>query len=256
MKRKAIAAALLLWGIAAGTAGAVGNIADVTVHDRAENRTLPGVPAPGPLLRRRQARQRVPDPRAQSHRRRTFSPWSRSTASTPCRGETANWSQTGYVLAPGQGYDIKGWRKSLQRMAAFFFTEHQNSYAARTGRPDNVGVIGVAVFRRKARAGARIEQFAAARALRRRARRAASCGRGLDGRVRRSGSATRRARRRALPARQAPPRRRRNPPRSAPATAAAKPRASPTRSSSARPRTPRRSSRSTTTRTRIWSRWA
>jgi hypothetical protein len=64
-------------------------------------------------------------------------------------GETANWTQTGYVLGPYTSFDIRGWRKSLQRVAAFFFTELENSYAARSGRPDNVGVIGVAVFRRK-----------------------------------------------------------------------------------------------------------
>jgi hypothetical protein len=64
-------------------------------------------------------------------------------------GETADWSQSRLRARARQGFDIKGWRKSLQRVAAFFFTEHQNSYAARTGRPDNVGVIGVAVFRRK-----------------------------------------------------------------------------------------------------------
>jgi len=45
------------------------------------------------------------------------------------------------VLGARQRYDIKGWRKSLQRVAAFFFTRHDNSYAARTGRPDHVGVM-------------------------------------------------------------------------------------------------------------------
>jgi hypothetical protein len=39
----------------------------------------------------------------------------------------------------------------MTRVAAFEFTSLSNSYAARTGRPDNVGVIGVAVFREKAR---------------------------------------------------------------------------------------------------------
>jgi hypothetical protein len=73
-------------------------------------------------------------------------------------GETANWSQTGYVLGRYQGFDVKGWRKSMERIAAFFFTEHQNSYAARTGRPDNVGVIGVAVFRKKAEPEAFIQR--------------------------------------------------------------------------------------------------
>jgi hypothetical protein len=65
-------------------------------------------------------------------------------------GETADPSQTGYVLAPGQGYDILGWRKSLAETAAFYFTALADSYAARTGRPGNVGAIGLAVFRRKA----------------------------------------------------------------------------------------------------------
>src|SRR5881394_209756 len=64
-------------------------------------------------------------------------------------GETANPAQTGYVLSAMQSYDILGWRKSLSETAAFYFTALPDSYAARTGRPDNVGVIGVAVFRRK-----------------------------------------------------------------------------------------------------------
>ena len=65
-------------------------------------------------------------------------------------GETANWSQSGYVLDGWRGMEIKGWRKSLEHTAAFYFTRLPDSYAARTGRPDNVGVIGVAVFQRKA----------------------------------------------------------------------------------------------------------
>lgn len=64
-------------------------------------------------------------------------------------GETAATDQAGYVLAHGQNARITGWRKDLQRVAAFEFTALPNSYAARTGRPDNVGVIGVAVFRER-----------------------------------------------------------------------------------------------------------
>lgn len=71
-------------------------------------------------------------------------------------GETAGWNQTGYVLAPYQTLSIRGWRKSLKRVAAFYFTEHANSYAARTGRPHNVGVIGVALFRKRVDEGAHI----------------------------------------------------------------------------------------------------
>lgn len=62
-------------------------------------------------------------------------------------GDTAAWSQSGYVLSPGESYDITGWRKSDERIAAFEFTSLGDSYAARTGRPANVGVIGAAVFR-------------------------------------------------------------------------------------------------------------
>ena len=72
-------------------------------------------------------------------------------------GETANWNQTGYVLGGYQSFDVRGWRKSMDRIAAFFFTQHQNSYAARTGRPENVGVIGVALFRKKYEPPVRIE---------------------------------------------------------------------------------------------------
>ena len=61
-------------------------------------------------------------------------------------GETAATGQTGYVLAPWQSAEITGWRKSYSEAAAFYFTALPDSYAARTDRPDNVGVIGAAVF--------------------------------------------------------------------------------------------------------------
>lgn len=64
-------------------------------------------------------------------------------------GETATTNQVGYVLAPWQSSEITGWRKSLTEAAAFYFTALPDSYAARTDRPDNVGVIGVAVFRER-----------------------------------------------------------------------------------------------------------
>jgi hypothetical protein len=62
-------------------------------------------------------------------------------------GETANFSQAGYVLQSGQQFDVNGWRKSTHEVAAFTFTALPNSYAARTGRPNDVGTIGVALFR-------------------------------------------------------------------------------------------------------------
>jgi hypothetical protein len=65
-------------------------------------------------------------------------------------GATAGWDQTGYVFSPGESYQITGWRKTDAEVAAFTFTASANSYAERTGRPANVGVIGVAIFRERA----------------------------------------------------------------------------------------------------------
>lgn len=65
-------------------------------------------------------------------------------------GQTASPSQAGYVLAPWESAEIAGWRKSLDDIAQFYFTDLPDSYAARTGRPDDVGVIGIAVFRERA----------------------------------------------------------------------------------------------------------
>ncbi|MGC1522344.1 MAG: hypothetical protein WA803_12460 [Steroidobacteraceae bacterium] len=64
-------------------------------------------------------------------------------------GATAGWDQTGYVFSPGERYEITGWRKTDREVADFTFTESPNSYAERTGRPANVGVIGVALFRER-----------------------------------------------------------------------------------------------------------
>jgi hypothetical protein len=62
-------------------------------------------------------------------------------------GETAVTSQRGYVLSPSGSVEIAGWRKSDRDVAAFYFTSVDDSYAGKTSRPDNVGVIGIAAFR-------------------------------------------------------------------------------------------------------------
>lgn len=129
-------------------AQAVGSLVDVAVYDRAENRTLPVyfhggryyvVGKPGNeyqvTIRNRQSADIMTVVSVDGV--------------NAVSGETAHWSQTGYVFGAGASYAISGWRKSLQHVARFYFTELENSYAARSGRPENVGVIGVAVFRRK-----------------------------------------------------------------------------------------------------------
>jgi hypothetical protein len=64
-------------------------------------------------------------------------------------GQTGALEQSGYVLDGYGDVRIEGWRKSMSRTAAFYFTKLSDSYAARTGRPDDVGVIGIALFREK-----------------------------------------------------------------------------------------------------------
>jgi hypothetical protein len=62
-------------------------------------------------------------------------------------GQTAAAGQSGYVLDAWNRAEVAGWRKDLSDVAAFYFTAIPDSYAARTGRPENVGVIGVAVYK-------------------------------------------------------------------------------------------------------------
>lgn len=141
--------ALTLAALATTSAQAVGRLADVSVIDRASGRPLPlhyhrgevwvaGAPGGKYAI---QIRSRE---------------GARLLAVTAVdgvnvlTGDTAGWDQSGYVFAPYQSYAVSGWRKSNQEVAAFEFTASPNSYAERTGRPANLGVIGVALFREKA----------------------------------------------------------------------------------------------------------
>jgi len=152
--------AAVFMAVSASPAWAVGTIADVTIYDRTQNRTLP--------LHYHEGRYYVAGQPGHEYEVRIRNNQAGEILSVvsidgvnAISGETADWSQTGYILNPHTSFGIKGWRKNLQRVAAFFFTELDNSYAARTGRPDNVGVIGVAVFRKKHEVGALIGDYLA-----------------------------------------------------------------------------------------------
>jgi hypothetical protein len=157
------------WGVAAllavlaAPAAAVGGLADLTVYDRSEGRTLPVhwhegrayvIGRPGNeyqlMVRNRQGEDLLAVLSVDGVNVIT--------------GQTASVQQSGYVLAPGRAQEVKGWRKDLARTAAFYFTSLPDSYAARTGRPENVGAIGVALFRRRAPEPAPLSQIAPGRA--------------------------------------------------------------------------------------------
>jgi hypothetical protein len=130
------------------SAQAVGQLADITIHDRSTGQVLPVhwydgrayvVGRPGNEYQVEVRNRRGDDLLAVVS----------VDGVNVISGETANKTQSGYVVSAWQGMDIRGWRKSMGDIAAFYFTSLGDSYAARTGRPDNVGVIGVALFRRK-----------------------------------------------------------------------------------------------------------
>jgi hypothetical protein len=55
-------------------------------------------------------------------------------------------SQRGYIVPAYSSVLIDGFRTSLSSVAAFRFTSPDDSYSARMGTPENVGVIGAAFF--------------------------------------------------------------------------------------------------------------
>ena len=64
-------------------------------------------------------------------------------------GNSGDFLDTGYVIGPYQKLPITGWRKSLDHSAKFYFTKLNDGYASSAGRANDVGVLGVAVFRKK-----------------------------------------------------------------------------------------------------------
>ncbi|MFI4959523.1 MAG: hypothetical protein ACHP7C_10240, partial [Lysobacterales bacterium] len=132
----------------AASAAAVGRLVDLNVYDRTSQRTLP--------VYRHDGRYYIagePGHRYQISLRNRAGTDVMAVLSVDAvnaiSGDTADWSQTGYVLDPYADTDVLGWRKSTSQVADFVFADFAQSYAVRTGRPDNVGVIGVAVFRRQ-----------------------------------------------------------------------------------------------------------
>jgi hypothetical protein len=61
-------------------------------------------------------------------------------------GKPGAYDKRGYLVPAYGSVDVDGWRLSDREAAAFRFAAIEQSYAAKTGRPRDIGVIGVAVF--------------------------------------------------------------------------------------------------------------
>jgi hypothetical protein len=65
-------------------------------------------------------------------------------------GQLGNFArQRGYVVEPMGMVTIDGFRRSLDHVAAFRFSDVHDSFAGRSGTPQHAGVVGVAVFKER-----------------------------------------------------------------------------------------------------------
>jgi hypothetical protein len=135
---------ILLMGIAI-EAQAVGSLANIQIIDRDTGNVLPTYRSRGEywVAGRPGARYSI---MVQNYRGQRLLAVTAVDGINVISGETGAWGQSGYVLGAGESYEIAGWRKSDAEIAAFNFTAAGRSYAERTGRPANIGVIGVALF--------------------------------------------------------------------------------------------------------------
>ena len=141
--RTLLCAAVL--ALAAAAPARAGNLLDLAVVDRDSGQTLPTYTSGGKLYVAGTPGHRYSVRLTNRSGARVLAVLSVDGVNA-VSGQTANPNQTGYVLDAWQSTEIAGWRKNLDEIAQFNFTALPNSYAARTGRPANVGVIGVAVF--------------------------------------------------------------------------------------------------------------
>jgi hypothetical protein len=81
--------------------------------------------------------------------------------------------QPGYLVESNSSITIKGWRRNLDTVAAFTFNDREDSYAARRGHPEKIGIVTllaieeavphprpVLEFRKDAPAGPKAERMA------------------------------------------------------------------------------------------------
>ncbi len=146
MLRKVLFTAVVAAAASASmNASALGRLADVTVIDRSTGETLPVHYFKGEYWVAGTPGAKYSISVANAVGGRVMAVMSVDGVNV-LNGQTASVDQSGYVFNGYQRYEVTGWRKSNQEVAAFEFVASPSSYAARTGRPANVGVIGVALF--------------------------------------------------------------------------------------------------------------
>jgi hypothetical protein len=150
LQRRAVLAMALSAGLAAATSAQAGpDLVDLTVVDRETGQQMQVWRHRGRLFVAGQPGARYSLRVANNTGGRVLAVMSVDGVNI-LTGETAGYDQRGYVFDPYESYDISGWRKSDHEVAQFSFASQSRSYAARTGRPFDVGVIGIAVFRERA----------------------------------------------------------------------------------------------------------
>ncbi|UXI69190.1 hypothetical protein [Tahibacter amnicola] len=147
MKLRHLLAALLPLA-SLGTAAQAGVLVDVSIVDRDSGATLPLYPARGKEYVAGTPGHRYAVRIVNRTGERVLAVLSVDGVNA-ISGQTAAPDQSGYVLGPYESTEIAGWRKNMNEIAQFEFTRLRDSYAAQTGRPNNVGVIGVAAYRER-----------------------------------------------------------------------------------------------------------
>jgi hypothetical protein len=61
------------------------------------------------------------------------------------------WNASKWVIEPYQTITISGWQMSSERARRFYFTNERDSYGAKLGQTQNLGVISAVVFRERRR---------------------------------------------------------------------------------------------------------
>jgi hypothetical protein len=143
-----LSAALVLCFMACPPAKAVGSLADLTVIDRTSGESLPVHYYRGDYWIAGRPGAKYAVSLCSRDGGRLLGVISVDGVNV-LNGKTASTNQSGYVFASHLCSSITGWRKSDTEVAAFEFSASSDSYATLTGRPNQVGVIGVALFRER-----------------------------------------------------------------------------------------------------------